>query len=327
MVQNELKRESAYEVFISYSPKNKTIVDALCHYLEENKIRCWMAPRDILPGQNYAEAIAQAMSKVKVFILVYSNFSLSSQWVRKETNLAVSKKKIIIPFRIEDCSFEGTTMELYLNDRHWINAVSDPEKAFDLLAELLPSLLDVTPPVSTEKPLASTQVPDKFNDYSQTRNKNFDVFISYRRTTGSNDARLLEQALRARGFNVFFDYNSLRSGKFDESIFTAIEQSPVFILILSEKCFEGCSSETDWVRMEIEHALKIKGKTIIPVAPSDQFWSFPADLPQTLKELSSYQVSELNKRALFDQSITMIIDDRFPTALQRKAAQFQGRYL
>ena len=152
MRQSELMRESAYDVFISYSSKNKTVVDALCHFLEEKKIRCWMAPRDILPGQNYAEAIAQAMNKVKVFILVYSNSSLSSQWVQRETNLAVSKKKIIIPFRIEDCSFEGTAMELYLNDRHWIDAIPDPATAFGNVAEAIFSFLQITPPASTDKP-------------------------------------------------------------------------------------------------------------------------------------------------------------------------------
>ena len=152
MQPSSLKKESAYDVFISYSSKNKTVVDALCHFLEEKKIRCWMAPRDILPGQNYAEAIAQAMSKVKVFILVYSNSSLSSQWVQSETNLAVSKKKIIIPFRLDDCSFEGTAMELYLNDRHWIDAIPDPAKAFGNVAEAIFSFLRITPSASTEKP-------------------------------------------------------------------------------------------------------------------------------------------------------------------------------
>ena len=158
MWQSELKKESVYDAFISYSSQDKTIVDALCHYLEENKIRCWMAPRDILPGQDYAEAIAQAMSNVKVFILVYSNFSLSSQWVRKETNLAVSKKKIIIPFRIEDCSFEGTAMELYLNDRHWIDAVPDPALAFGDVAEAVTSLIGTRASTEPKQPRPQPEV-------------------------------------------------------------------------------------------------------------------------------------------------------------------------
>ena len=39
--------------------------------------------------------------------------------------------------------------------------------------------------------------------------KQYDVFISYHRATGADDARLLQQALKARGYNVFFDYDSL----------------------------------------------------------------------------------------------------------------------
>ena len=155
----------------------------------------------------------------------------------------------------------------------------------------------------------------------------YDVFISYRRATGANDARLLEQALEARGFRVFFDYNSLRNGRFDEHIYTAIEQAEVFILIMSEGCLDRCSSEDDWVRMEIEYALKLGNKAIIPVAPSDQSWSFPSFLPQSLKELLLYQVSELNKAALFDASINEIIEDRFPEALKRKKAQDKNKYI
>ena len=54
----------------------------------------------------------------------------------------------------------------------------------------------------------------------------YDVFISYRRITGANDARLLQQALKARGYEVFFDYDSLRDGQFDKRIFAAIDEAP-----------------------------------------------------------------------------------------------------
>jgi hypothetical protein len=163
MPQYDLKRDTRYDVFISYSSRDKNVTDALCHFLEENTIRCWMAPRDILPGQDYAEAIVQAMSKVKIFILVYSNFSLSSQWVKKETNVAVSKEKIIIPFRIENCSFEGTAMELYLNDRHWIDAVPYPYKAFGDLAVAITSLLKARTKPSDGSHTGPTPVKEGIN--------------------------------------------------------------------------------------------------------------------------------------------------------------------
>ena len=145
----------------------------------------------------------------------------------------------------------------------------------------------------------------------------YDVFISYRRETGADDARLLQQALKARGYNVFFDYDSLRDGKFDEKIFEAIDEAPVFVLLLTERALDRCVNADDWVRLEIERAIA-KGKKIISVAPSDQKWDFPENLPGSLGVVKAQQASELNKASLFEESINKMIDERFPLQLKRK---------
>ena len=126
-----------FDVFISYSSKNQKIADALLAYLEQQKIRCWMAPRNILPGQEYAEAIDEALFQIKVFVIIFSAQSVQSQWVKKETNLAVSDDKVIIPFKIDDTRLAGSGFRLYLNDRHWIEAVSAPEAHFPEAAEAI----------------------------------------------------------------------------------------------------------------------------------------------------------------------------------------------
>ena len=77
----------------------------------------------------------------------------------------------------------------------------------------------------------------------------YDVFISYRRKTGADVARLLQQALKARGFNVFFDYETLRDGNFDERIYMAIEDAPIFLLVLSSEALDRCNYNDDWVRL------------------------------------------------------------------------------
>lgn len=48
-----------YDVFISYSSKDSATAQAICHELEDNHIRCWMAPRDIPIGSKYATVIRQ----------------------------------------------------------------------------------------------------------------------------------------------------------------------------------------------------------------------------------------------------------------------------
>lgn len=145
----------------------------------------------------------------------------------------------------------------------------------------------------------------------------YDVFISYRRATGADDARLLQQALKARGYNVFFDYDSLRDGKFDDRIFTAIEEAPVFIVMLSEGALDNCDKENDWVRLEIEHAIK-HGCKLIPVAQTPQSWKFPVNLPRDVQPIVGEQISEFNKAALFEESIDRIVCDRFPSEMQTK---------
>ena len=139
---------------------------------------------------------------------------------------------------------------------------------------------------------------------------NYDIFISYRRKTGVDDARLLQQALKARGYHVFFDYDSLRNGKFDERIFAAIDEAPIFVLMLSEGALDNCVDDSDWVRMEIEYAIRRRRK-IVPVTTVLPSWVFPKTLPDCLNTITRIQISELNKASLFEESVDRIVRDRF----------------
>jgi TIR domain len=50
----------AHDVFISYSTQDKPAADALCAILEKNGVRCWIAPRDIMPGSDWGGSIVGA---------------------------------------------------------------------------------------------------------------------------------------------------------------------------------------------------------------------------------------------------------------------------
>ena len=138
----------------------------------------------------------------------------------------------------------------------------------------------------------------------------YDVFISYRRSGGRDKARLLYKELESRGIKCFFDFNSLRSGLFDENIYKAIESCRYFVLMVTDGAFDRCVHPDDWVRMEVEYALK-HSKEIVPIAPSDQLQCFPDGLPESLAVLKNRQISELNMGRLFEKSVDLIIEDRF----------------
>lgn len=130
------------------------------------------------------------------------------------------------------------------------------------------------------------------------------VFISYRREGGDAQAKLICSELTRRGFSVFFDYDSIQGGYFDNRIFSAIEGCNDFILVLPYGSLERCYNEGDWVRLEIRHALAHR-KNIIPILMDG--YSFPSYLPPDIDEVRRYNGLEFSMR-YFDAMMDSIID-------------------
>jgi len=114
-----------HDVMISYSTLDKPTADAVCAGLEMNNIRCWIAPRDVLPGMNYAEAIVRAIETSKILVLIYSANANRSDQVLRELEIAATSKVIIIPFRIEDAPLTKA-MQFYIKLPHWLDALTPP---------------------------------------------------------------------------------------------------------------------------------------------------------------------------------------------------------
>jgi tetratricopeptide (TPR) repeat protein len=89
------------------------------------------------------------------------------------------------------------------------------------------------------------------------------VFISYRRTNVFN-ALAIYQNLTAHGFDVFFDYESIKSGSFEQIILNQIAARAHFVVLLTPSALERCNEPGDWLRREIEHALDSK-RNIVPL--------------------------------------------------------------
>jgi hypothetical protein len=62
----------AHDVFISHAHKDKRIADAICERLESVQVRCWIAERDIAPGEDWTEATRNAIGSSRVMVLVLS---------------------------------------------------------------------------------------------------------------------------------------------------------------------------------------------------------------------------------------------------------------
>ena len=134
-----------YDVFISYSSKNQKVVEAMCAYLEQHKVRCFVAYRDIPKGVVWAKAIVEALDESKMMVVVFSEeFNLSDQ-VDREIELASEDKKPILTFRISNTMFKGAK-KYYLKNINWIDAFPNPENLFDSLLDNVAKLIGTSAP-------------------------------------------------------------------------------------------------------------------------------------------------------------------------------------
>lgn len=88
------------------------------------------------------------------------------------------------------------------------------------------------------------------NSSEENLDKSLDVFVSYRRSNGSQLASLLKVHLELRGFTVFIDVERLEAGKFDNNLLQSIRQAKFFLLVLTPKALERCIADVDckdWV--------------------------------------------------------------------------------
>lgn len=142
----------AYDVFISHSSKDKQTADAVCHYLEQNGIRCWIAPRDILPGGDWAESIVEAIRESRLMLLIFSSNANDSHQINREVNLAADENIPIVPFRIENVQ-PSTKLRYYLGTPHWLDALTPPlEKHLDQLVKSISIFLAIPSKKKVEVP-------------------------------------------------------------------------------------------------------------------------------------------------------------------------------
>lgn len=127
------------------------------------------------------------------------------------------------------------------------------------------------------------------NGSSSELNKTLDVFVSYRRSTGSQLASLLKVHLQLRGFSVFIDVERLEAGKFDNNLLDSIKTAKNFILVLSPNALDRCIGDhecKDWVHKEIVAALA-SNCNIIPII--DNFhWPDSDQLPEDMRSITYF---------------------------------------
>lgn len=162
-----------HDVFISYSSKDAESGFKVCAALERHGVQCWMAPRNIVPGEGWAKSILGAIGQSRAMVLLLTENANHSQQVEREVERAVNKRVPIIPLRIEDI-MPGEALEYFLSAPHWLDAFTPPlEQHLDRLAEAVENFLETKPEENSINKGQSTTALQKQNPPSKAAQSDF----------------------------------------------------------------------------------------------------------------------------------------------------------
>jgi hypothetical protein len=113
------------EAFVSYSSPDREVAEAVVARLEAEGVPCWVAPRDVRPGANYAEEILGGIAASRVMVLVLSSHANLSPHVAREVERAVSLGLPIVPLRVEGV-LPSKALVYFLGTIHWLDALTPP---------------------------------------------------------------------------------------------------------------------------------------------------------------------------------------------------------
>lgn len=152
------------KVFISHSSKDKVIADQICNTIENNGIGCWIAPRDIPYGNEWAGEITKALRQASICIFLFSKNSNQSKQVAKEIQIAIDNEVIIIPIRVENVEMNDV-LTYYLATMHWLLEY-DEKTLIDRVEKAL-----LNPEVASDRQNVDLSLQEKFSEYFPANNK------------------------------------------------------------------------------------------------------------------------------------------------------------
>lgn len=158
----------------------------------------------------------------------------------------------------------------------------------------------------------------------------YDIFISYRRDGGEDKARLVNKKLKEMGYKVFFDHDAALRGQFETIIKSAIEISKVVVLILSQNCLNRCVEKEDFVRKELEYAIKC-GLSIVPIFPKGDIDKYEelfevSNLPIEIASLIKNNCATIDFHENFESTFEYQIKKNLPEDVypQNKTVEYEN---
>lgn len=131
---------TASHIFICFSSKDEATAREVVAFLEAHGLKCWISLRDVLPGQNYQEAIVHAIEAAKGIVFLFSDSSSKSGEIKKELSIGGSIDVPVFPLRLSPIVPTGA-LRYELATRQWVDIFPDRQQALAKLAQTIKNVL------------------------------------------------------------------------------------------------------------------------------------------------------------------------------------------
>lgn len=153
-----------------FSSKDEAVAREVVESLEASGLKCWISLRDVLPGQNYQEAIVQALESASGIVFLFSEHSNKSQEIRKELSIGGSINVPVFPLRLSPIVASGA-LRYELAIRQWIDIFPHRQLALAKLAQTIKDTIDRSGAGASKMPLQYPRAADSSPATKRSPNK------------------------------------------------------------------------------------------------------------------------------------------------------------
>ena len=192
-----------YDIFICNSRRDNEIAETLVTALTASGFKCCRDQNIAYEGFDFVQSIINTIDQSKLFLCILTEKTYQSSFVMNELQYALRTKEkgMILPVIADDSKIPQALTYI-----HCLRINSNTNYKSILIKNVVEKL----------------KKKDDLTDYHPCQ-VDVDIFVSYRKIAGRDCARSLMQGLKLIGYSkIFFDYHSIRDGKFNTQIIDAI---------------------------------------------------------------------------------------------------------
>ena len=124
--------EDNVTVFVSHHSSKVDVAKAVETALQKRGVSCWIAPRDVDPGEPFDKSVRNAIDKSAAILLLFCAQSEKSRHVKRELILGDTAGRPIIPLRLE--AIDPGELAYHLADSQWIDWIDRRDSVIDRVA-------------------------------------------------------------------------------------------------------------------------------------------------------------------------------------------------